>query len=118
MDEATATAERLADPAVLGRVLMCKAIVERLGLELAAACDTGRRALGLLRPEALWERADVMMNMAVHYMWAGRFAEADLLLPEIEHVANRAGHHAALSIREFTSPLRGYSDHKYGTIDI
>ena len=35
----------------------------------------------------------------IDYSWAGRFAEADALLPEAERVASRTGHHLALSIR-------------------
>jgi len=99
LDQATATAERLADPSVLGHALIAKVILQRNGMELDAAIQTGRQALTLLRPEALWERTEVMLHMAMACSWAGRFAEFELLLSEMEPLAHRVGNHAALESR-------------------
>jgi tetratricopeptide (TPR) repeat protein len=101
VEEATATAERLTDPSVLGRVLIPKVVVQRNGMELDAAIQTGREALTLLRPEALWERTEVMLHMAMACSWAGRFAEFETLVSEMEPLARRIGHHAALAARAF-----------------
>jgi tetratricopeptide (TPR) repeat protein len=104
-NEASVTAERLADPYVLGRVLSAKVYVQRNCLELDAAIETGRQALGLLRPEALWDRADLMVAMIVDYSWAGRFAQAEALLPDLESIASRIGHHTALLVSKFIAEV-------------
>jgi hypothetical protein len=94
LDDATLTAERLGDSSLLGDVLNCKLVVQRTCLELEAAQDTGRRALPLVR--GVWERANLLMNMAIPDYFNGRFADVDALLPELERVAKRAGHPLAL----------------------
>jgi tetratricopeptide (TPR) repeat protein/predicted Ser/Thr protein kinase len=98
--DATATAERLGDVALLGRVLRSMVIVQWACLELEDARDTGRRALALLPAEAGWERADLLINMAITDYMSGRFADADAQLPEVERVASRAGYALALLNRQ------------------
>jgi tetratricopeptide (TPR) repeat protein/tRNA A-37 threonylcarbamoyl transferase component Bud32 len=96
LEEAMATAERLADPALIGHVLMFKAVVQDNSLDLGAALDTGRRALPLLRSEALWERSDLVFHLAAAAYRLGRFEELDTLLPLLKETAGRAGHLGAL----------------------
>ena len=100
LDAATATAERLGDSVLLGRFLNFKVVVQRTCLELEAAQHTGQRALPLLRAEAVWERAELLMNLATMNYMSGRFADVEAVLPELERVASRAGHPLALFIRQ------------------
>jgi tetratricopeptide (TPR) repeat protein len=100
VDDAMATAERLGDSSLLGRILGSKLIVQYACLELEAARDTGRRALPLLPAEAGWGRADLLQNMAFTDYVSGRFADVDALLPELERVASRVGDPIALFYRQ------------------
>jgi tetratricopeptide (TPR) repeat protein len=105
-NEAAATAEQLADPYVMGRVLSAKVYVQRNCLEMDAAIETGRQALALLRPEALWDRVDLMVAMSVDYSWAGHYAEAEVLLTELASIASRIGHHTAILVSKFGTAVQ------------
>jgi tetratricopeptide (TPR) repeat protein/predicted Ser/Thr protein kinase len=100
IDEAMAIAERLADPAVLGRVLTFKVFCQRMCNELDGAAATARQALPLVRNGSLWDRADLLVGVTNAAYFLGRFATCDDVLPELEAVARRAGHHGALWWRE------------------
>jgi tRNA A-37 threonylcarbamoyl transferase component Bud32/tetratricopeptide (TPR) repeat protein len=92
MDNATALAESLNDPHVQGRVLLYKFILQGASSELRAAFETGHRVMTLLRPEALWERVDLLANLVINQRKLGLLAEANALLPELERDSERAGH--------------------------
>jgi tRNA A-37 threonylcarbamoyl transferase component Bud32/tetratricopeptide (TPR) repeat protein len=92
LEEALAAAESMNQPALLGHVLNFKASFERHYLELDAASESGRRAMQLLRPEALWDRADLLWNVLMIDSPRGRFDDADAIAPELDKVARQAGH--------------------------
>jgi len=100
INEAMAIAESLGDPAVFGRVLSRKAYCQRFCCEYEAAGATTREALSLTPIGSLWDRADLLANVAVSEYYLGRFATGEELLPELEAAAGRAGHHGALWIHE------------------
>jgi tetratricopeptide (TPR) repeat protein len=94
--DATSLAEHLDNPPLLGSVLSLKAGVHRICCELAASSQAAATASPLLRPEAFDERANLLMNIAFARYWAGDFSAAVAILPELERLATRAGHHGAL----------------------
>ena len=96
IDEAVAIAEHLADPAVLGLVLIAKSFCQRHCCEFEPGAATARHALSLIPSGSLWDRADLLAILLTFEFSLGRFAACDELLPEAEAVAGRAGHHGAL----------------------
>jgi tetratricopeptide (TPR) repeat protein len=101
LETATGLAEQVDDRHVLGRVLVHKAALERTTLSLESASGTGRRAMTLLRPEASWERADLLINLALNELARGRLADASALMSELELAARRTGHPAMHFVRMF-----------------
>jgi tetratricopeptide (TPR) repeat protein len=101
MDHATALAEPLNDPDVMARVLVYKVVLQYLTMALDAASETGHRAMALLRPEAIWERVDLLANLAITETARGRIADAAALMPELERAAQRTGHPAIIVTRTF-----------------
>ena len=99
-DEATAIAERLADPAVLGRVLTSRAFCHRVCCEYEAAAATARQALALAASRSLWDRADLLIALTNAEYFLGRFSVCEELLPELDTASSRAGHHAGPWWRE------------------
>ena len=63
--------------------------------EYREAADAGRRALALLRPEALWDRADALSNLVYGEYMLGRLEECDRVMPEFMAAASRSGHYGA-----------------------
>ena len=100
VDEAAAIAERLDDPAVLGRVLVGKTYCQRLSCQYEAAARTAEKGLHLLQTGSLWDRADHLVSVVYSAYYLGRFATCEERLPELEAVAGRAGHHGALWAHE------------------
>jgi tetratricopeptide (TPR) repeat protein len=100
VDQAVNTAQQLADMSVLSRALWSKSYLHRMSDEPIAAVEAGRRALGLLGPGAVWDRAELFGAIAIALFDGGRFSEIDALLPELEATANRAGHHGVLWLHE------------------
>ena len=96
IEQATATAEQLADPSLLARVLAFRTVSHRQCGELEASLETGHRALRLLKKEALFERSVVLVQMALASLESGRLDEVDALLPDLEATARRMGFQAAL----------------------
>jgi tetratricopeptide (TPR) repeat protein len=95
IDEATAIAERLADPVVLGMVLTGKSYGHRLCGELEAAQATAEEALHLVDVGSVWARADLLANHVYSLSYLGRLSTCDAWLPELHTLAARAGHHGA-----------------------
>lgn len=100
MDEATRIAERLADPEVMGRVLVGKGWSQRTSGEYEAAAATAEKAFDLVSGGPLWVRADNLASLVVSAYYLGRFATSEQWLPELESVAGRAGHHGGLWTHE------------------
>jgi tetratricopeptide (TPR) repeat protein/predicted Ser/Thr protein kinase len=96
VDEATAIAVRLADPDVLGLVLVGKGWLQRMSCDFEAAAETGERALDFPLGGSLWARADNLANLVMSNHTLGRFATSEKWLRELESVAGRAGFHGAL----------------------
>ena len=96
IDEATAIAERLADPVVMGLVLGGKSYCHRLCCEFEAAEATAEEGLYLVGVRSVWDRADLLASLNFSAYYLGRFATCDERLPELAIVAGRAGHHGAL----------------------
>jgi len=101
LDEALALAEKLADPAVLGRVLTAKSYCERMCCEYQASAATARQALPLVLSGSQWDRADLLVILSNSEYFLGRFTECLELLPEVAATAARAGHHGALFISDW-----------------
>ena len=96
MDEATAIAERLADPVVLGRVLADKSLSQVLCGELEAAQATAQQALQLVGEGPVLQRAGLLVSLTFSARYRGQFALCDERLLELETTATRSGNHAAL----------------------
>jgi tetratricopeptide (TPR) repeat protein len=77
------------------RVLFCTGFCSRACAEYEESVAAGRRALELLRPEALWDRADAFANFLYGQYMLGRFAACDELIPQFAEGAARSGHHGA-----------------------
>ena len=100
MDEAWQQAETLKEygplePEQEVRVLFCVGFCSRACAEYEDAVVAGRRALALLRPEALWDRTDAFVNLLYGEYMLGRFAACDRQIPEFLAGASRSGHHGA-----------------------
>jgi hypothetical protein len=80
----------------MGYVLLRKAVAHVLCREPEAALEAGGRAVSLIREEALTDRADLMFYLLWANYLSGRFADVVRLIPELEVVARRAGHHAGV----------------------
>jgi tetratricopeptide (TPR) repeat protein/predicted Ser/Thr protein kinase len=98
MAEAIAIADRLEDPEAVGRILMAKGAYQRMLSQYDASLDTARRARALIPPGALWDRADVAVELAMLEYYGGRFAACVEWLAEIEKAAGPAGHRGALFV--------------------
>jgi len=96
MAEAVAIAERLDDPAAIGRILFGQAASYRMVSRSDQAIAIARRALTLTPPTALWARADLLSGLLVDEYYCGHFATCEELLPQLEAVARPAGHGGAL----------------------
>src|SRR5262249_52333639 len=92
IDDATQVAERLGDPAVLARVLAYRTVLLRQCGDIHGSLETGRRAVDLLRKEALFDRLLILQGLATATLSAGAFDEVDTLLPEMEMLAARVGY--------------------------
>jgi len=100
LEQAEALAERTGDTDLVGRVLSGKAMLQRSTCEYHASIATARRGLELVREDAPWERAELLVNLAISDYYLGRFADAEAVLPALEATAARAGHHGALWLHE------------------
>ena len=102
MRQAKDTAERAGDAGVLGRVLSSEAYCLWWGRgEVLAAADAGQRALQLLPPVAVWDRADAMTGLSQAVLYTGSWATADTLRSEFDAMARRAGYQGAMFACEF-----------------
>jgi tetratricopeptide (TPR) repeat protein len=77
------------------QVLFCVGFCCRASADYQESVAAGRRALELLRPEALWDRADAFVNQLYGEYMLGRFAACDRQIPEFAAAAARSGHHGA-----------------------
>ena len=68
MDEAAAIAERLADPVVMGSVLVGQTMGQRVCCEFEAAGATAEEGLHLVGVRSVWERADLLggLNLSAY----------------------------------------------------
>jgi tetratricopeptide (TPR) repeat protein len=66
--------------------------------ELEAALEAGREALPQLPERSIGQRADLMMNILITNFVLGRFAEVDVLAPEVLSLARRAGLHGVHAV--------------------
>jgi tetratricopeptide (TPR) repeat protein/predicted Ser/Thr protein kinase len=98
MAEAISIAGQLDDPPAVGRILMAKGSYQRMLCEYHASLDTARRARALISPGALWDRADLAVELALLEYYGGRFAACEEWLAEIEKTAVPAGHRGALFV--------------------
>jgi tetratricopeptide (TPR) repeat protein len=97
LEQASALAEGLNDRVVTGDVLHAKTVAHGLCAEYEASVESGREALPLLQERSIGQRADLMMNILMSNFVLGRFAEVDVLAPEVLSLARRAGMHAILA---------------------
>jgi tetratricopeptide (TPR) repeat protein len=100
VDEAVAIGERLADPAVLGRVLTGQSYCQRQCCEYRLALATARRALPMVPRGSLRDRVELLVILLNAEYFLGRFRACEDVLVEIEPAASRAGHHGALWFHE------------------
>lgn len=89
--EAVAVAERLAEPGVLGLVLMAYGYLERYCADFEGAAATARRALAMLPVGALRDRATALVGLTVADYHLGHFAAVEERLPELASAADRTG---------------------------
>ena len=94
--EAMTAAEQLNDAHTLGLVLTARTNGLRSMHRLNDVIQTGQRAQAALDRTQSWQRAETARNLALSYAYAGRFADLDSVLHEIERTANRVGHFGAL----------------------
>jgi hypothetical protein len=106
IEQAEATAERLGDAALLARVLAAKAAAHHLCWEVKFACETGLRALALLREDEVWVRANLLPGVVTSTFDLGALAAADALLDDLVTAGRRAGHHGALWVHQDHATLR------------
>jgi tetratricopeptide (TPR) repeat protein len=95
IERAEQTAERLGDEGLLARVVAQRAIAHHLCGEVAAARETGLRAMALLSKDELWVRANLMPGLITSICDMGRLSEADAMVGACEALGRRAGHHGA-----------------------
>jgi tetratricopeptide (TPR) repeat protein len=95
IERAEQTAERLGDQGLLARVVAQRAIAHHLCGEVAAARETGLRAISLLPKDELWVRANLVPGLISSMCDMGRLSEADAMVGACEAIGRRAGHHGA-----------------------
>ena len=83
------------EPELESRRLIGLSFCRRLSAEFEASAADSRRALGSIRPEALWDRADALLNLLYCEYMLGRFDACDALLPDIDAAARKSGHSGA-----------------------
>jgi class 3 adenylate cyclase/tetratricopeptide (TPR) repeat protein len=95
--QAVAMAEQLGDRHLLGEVLRQENMHHYAYVEPRQAVDTGRRAIELLRSAGdLWLLADALWLTQWPLLILGRLDEAAEISDEVEPLATRLGHLAAL----------------------
>jgi tetratricopeptide (TPR) repeat protein/predicted Ser/Thr protein kinase len=119
MAEAIAIAEGLDEQVVLGRILCLDARYHRYCCDFEASLASARRALPMIRAEALWDHAEVALEMVLYGYHAGRFETCDEWLPVLERTAHLAGHQGGLFACQYVRanlawcrgrPIRAYLD--------
>ena len=83
------------EPELESRRLLGLSFCRRMSAQFEASAADSRRVLGLIRSEALWDRADALINLLYCEYMLGRFDACDALLPDIDAAARKSGHSGA-----------------------
>jgi len=104
--QALSHADQLPDQAVLGEVLMFKAMAHVAFLELKEAADAGLRAATLLRAVGdLWSVSSVLGFILDALRYLGRLDEAAEVSRELGPLAERLGNYGAILMNERTKGI-------------
>jgi tetratricopeptide (TPR) repeat protein len=102
-------AEQLGDQRLLGQVLEYKGVHHLAYMQFREAADAARRAAELLRSaNDHWGLADALWVTQWSLLWRGRLAEAAEIGEELEPLATRLGHLAALMQARRCHNWRGF----------
>jgi eukaryotic-like serine/threonine-protein kinase len=95
LEDVRAVARELGDRELEARVLIGLSFCHRVCTEFDAAIAATRQALAIVRPESLWDRADLLASLLYSEYMQGRLSVCDALLPDLSTASSKSGHHGA-----------------------